>query len=135
VSRSPHAHSAAPQDLATVGAARDILPEEHAYDDAPPPAPLSEEWIMQLIDLLWLSVPAYVIAQAVALLRTSGPWRVAAALPLAVMLPVFAHAAVAFAQQSNLWPLGMLLASPVALLYAAAVATFAPSDGDSAPTA
>jgi hypothetical protein len=42
------------------------------------------------LDLLWLTVPGYVVLQVVALMRSSGSSRVAAALPLFVTLSVFA---------------------------------------------
>ena len=73
-------------------------------------------------DLLWLAIPAYLILQVVALLRTSGGFRLAAALPLFVMVPVFAMTIIAAAQESNMWPVLMLLASPVALAYVTGVA-------------
>lgn len=74
------------------------------------------------LDLLWLTIPAYVVVQVVALMRSSGGSRMAAALPLFVMVPVFVYAAVGLVQESNLWPLLMLFASPVALLYVTVVA-------------
>ena len=74
------------------------------------------------LDLLWLAIPAYLVLQVVALLRTSGGSRLAAALPLFVMIPVFAVTIIAAAQESNMWPVLMLLASPVALVYVAVVA-------------
>jgi len=70
-------------------------------------------------DLIWLAVPLYVVLQAVALARPGG--RLAAAVPLAVMVPVFAFTGVSLALQSNLWPLLLLMASPVAVLYLAVV--------------
>jgi hypothetical protein len=83
------------------------------------------------LDLLWLTIPAYVIVQVVALMRSAGGSRVAAALPLFVMVPVFALTAIAFAQKSNLWPLWMLFASPIALLYVAVFALFSGRSGTS----
>ena len=63
------------------------------------------------LDLIWLTVPAYVVLQVVALMRSSGGSRVAAVLPLFVMVPVFALTVVAIVQDSNLWPLWMLFAT------------------------
>ena len=74
------------------------------------------------LDLLWLTIPAYVVLQVVALMRSSDGSRVAAVLPLFVMVPVFALTAVALVQESNLWPLWLLFACPVAMLYVAVVA-------------
>jgi hypothetical protein len=81
------------------------------------------------LDLLWLTVPAYVVLQVVALVRSSGGSRLAAALPLFVMVPVFALTLVAVVQESNLWPILMLVASPVALVYVAVVAFLARRSG------
>ncbi len=72
--------------------------------------------------LIWLAVPAYIIMQFVVIWRSSSPSRWVAALPLVVMVPVFVLTGMAYAQESNLWPLCLLLASPVALLYVVGVA-------------
>jgi hypothetical protein len=73
------------------------------------------------LGVLWLCVVGYVFMQAVVLLRASGQSRLFAALPLVAMVPIFVFTAVAYAQESNLWPLTLLLASPLALLYVIAV--------------
>ena len=75
-------------------------------------------------DLIWLAVPAYIILQFVVIWRSSGPSRWVAALPLVVMVPIFVLTGVAYAQESNLWPLLLLFASPVALLYVVVVGLF-----------
>ena len=77
------------------------------------------------LDLLWLTIPAYVIVQAVAMTRSSGGFRVAAVIPLFVMVPVFIFTLVDLARESNMWPVLILLASPVALLYVTLVALLA----------
>ena len=77
------------------------------------------------LDLLWLTVPAYVIIQFLALAWSSRGTRLAAGLPLVVMVPVFAFTIVGLVQESNLWPLLMLFASPVALVYVAVAASLA----------
>ncbi len=69
------------------------------------------------LDLIWLTIPAYVVVQVIVLMRSSSGSRMAAALPLFVMVPVFIHAAIGLMQESNLWPLLMIFASPIALLY------------------
>ena len=74
------------------------------------------------LDLIWLTIPAYVVVQVIALMCSSSGSRMAAALPLFVMVPVFVHAAVGLLQENNLWPLLMLFASPIALLYVVVVA-------------
>jgi len=43
------------------------------------------------LDLLWLTIPAYVVLQIVALTRSSGGSRVAAALPLFVIRDPVGH--------------------------------------------
>ena len=76
------------------------------------------------LDLIWLAVPAYILVQCVVIWRSSGPSRWVAALPLVVMVPIFILTVVALRQESNLWPLLLLFASPVALLYVVIVALF-----------
>ena len=75
-------------------------------------------------DLIWLAVPAYILLQFVVVWRSSGLTRWVAALPLAVMVPIFILTVVALLQESNLWPLLLLFASPVALLYVVVVGSF-----------
>ncbi len=70
-------------------------------------------------DLIWLSFPIYLVLQVVALMRFSRVARWAAVLPLFVMVPVFAIAMFNLASEKNLWPLPILFASPVAMLYCA----------------
>jgi hypothetical protein len=77
-----------------------------------------------LIDLLWLSVLAYMVLQIVVIWRSSGFARWIAALPVVIMVPIFILTAMALLQDSNPWPLLLLFASPVALLYVAVVALF-----------
>jgi hypothetical protein len=84
---------------------------------------------------LWLSVLAYVVLQVIVLRRASGSGRVAAALPLLVMVPVLVLTVVNLALGKNLWPIFLLLASPLALLYVVVVALLqsAPKQGSSPP--
>jgi len=79
---------------------------------------------MDLIDFLWLTVPAYIIVQIVALCWSSGRSRFAAALPLVVMIPIGVITVVDLSQGSNIWPLLLLVHSPLALLYIVVVAFF-----------
>lgn len=69
-----------------------------------------------LFALMYLSVPAYVVLQFYAPWRLAGGWRIASAAPLALMAPVLIATAYFYAMQSNLWPLYLLFASPVACL-------------------
>lgn len=65
----------------------------------------------------WGGVLVYPILQFVVIKRTSGGWRVLAYLPLILMVIVFITTCVGFYQQSNLWPLLLILVSPLVLVY------------------
>ncbi len=64
-----------------------------------------------------LSLPGYALLQWYAGRNWNGGWRIAALAPLAVMVPLVGHAAIAFLAQSNLWPLMVILAAPLACIY------------------
>lgn len=66
--------------------------------------------------MLILVIPLYVVVQVVVLYQVRGVWRWVAALPLVGMLPFFALAAYEYSQQSELWSLMLILASPVAIV-------------------
>ena len=68
-------------------------------------------------DLIFLSVPGYFLLQAALTLWTSGGWRKASLVPAVIMVPIVGFTALAFAAQSNLWPLLLILAAPLAFLY------------------
>jgi hypothetical protein len=68
-------------------------------------------------DLILLGVPGYFLLQAALTLWTSGRWRKATLVPAVIMVPILAYTLLAFAAQSNLWPLLLILSSPVACLY------------------
>jgi hypothetical protein len=71
-----------------------------------------------IFEELWLiAVPAYFFLQYFTGMRYRGGWLVAALLPLVVMVPVALHAVLALIAGSNLWPLLLILVSPVAFLY------------------
>jgi hypothetical protein len=68
-------------------------------------------------DLIFVCVPGYFLLQ-VALARGTSGWRRKATLaPAVIMVPILAYTALAFAAQSNLWPLLMLLTAPLAFAY------------------
>jgi hypothetical protein len=69
------------------------------------------------LDLIFLCVPGYLLLQVVLAYRTSGGWRKAALAPAVIMVPILAYTVLAFAAQSNLWPLLLLLTAPLAFLY------------------
>jgi hypothetical protein len=67
--------------------------------------------------LIFLCVPGYFLLQAALTFRTSGGWRKATLVPAVIMAPVVAITVLAFAAQSNLWPLLLILTAPLACLY------------------
>ena len=79
-----------------------------------------------LLSALWLTVPAYLVVQAVVLRRSSGRARLAAGAPLIVMVPVFALSIAGLILNKNLWPLFLLFTSPLALLYVCIAAFVVP---------
>jgi hypothetical protein len=63
------------------------------------------------------SVPVYLVLQIVMVRRYRGGWRRAALAPLLLTVPLAVYTAGAFAAGSNLWPLMLILLTPVACLY------------------
>jgi hypothetical protein len=86
---------------------------EYARAHPPQPDPVGT----LLFILMYLSVPAYFVAQAYCAVRFSGGWRIAALAPLILMAPVLAFTVFAGAAGSNLWPLYLLFAAPFGALY------------------
>jgi len=72
---------------------------------------------MDLVNLLWIIVLVYATIQVAVLFLSSGRARLLLALPLTFMAPIYVFTAIAFIQESNLWPLWLLFSSPLALLY------------------
>jgi hypothetical protein len=68
-------------------------------------------------DLIFLAIPGYFLLQAALTYGTSGGWRKATLAPAVIMVPVLAYTVLAFAAQSNLWPLLLILSAPLACLY------------------
>ena len=73
------------------------------------------EWLIG--ELVILAAPAYFFLQVLTVLRYRGRWRLLALAPLLVMVPLALHAGLAFAAGSDLWPVLLILASPIAFLY------------------
>jgi hypothetical protein len=65
----------------------------------------------------YVSALAYIPLQVYTGIRWRGIARIAALVPLLLMVPVFAFTAHAFAQQSNLWPILLIFAAPVGTGY------------------
>jgi hypothetical protein len=74
-----------------------------------------------LITVAFLTVPAYIVLQLILLLRYSGGWRIAAALPLIGMVPLLIYTLFALVMGSNLWPLMAIFLTPFAFFYLLAV--------------
>jgi hypothetical protein len=68
-------------------------------------------------DLIFLAIPGYFLLQAALTYWTSGGWRKATLVPAVIMVPVLVYTVLAFAAQSNLWPLLLILSAPLACLY------------------
>jgi hypothetical protein len=73
------------------------------------------EWVIG--ELVMLAAPAYFFLQLSMALRYRGRWLVLALVPLVVMIPLVFHAGLAFTAGSNMWPVLLILACPVAFLY------------------
>jgi hypothetical protein len=82
-----------------------------------PGAGADEEVGFDEVDLIFLSVPGYFLLQAALAFWTRRGWRIGSLVPAAAMVPILATTVIAFAAQSNLWPIPLLLAAPVAFLY------------------
>jgi hypothetical protein len=80
------------------------MPDEPAY-------------LLLIGQLVMLSVPGYFVLQAWLAHAWSGPWRIAALVPLAAMVPATLFSMYAFSQGSNLWPITVILLAPIAFLY------------------
>lgn len=78
-------------------------------------------FIGQLIIMVgfWGGVLVYPVLQFFAVKHMRGVWRGFAVLPLFVMGCVFAVTAIGLIQESNLWPIVLIFASPAVLLYLA----------------
>ncbi len=70
-----------------------------------------------IISIGFSSALAYVPLQVYTAISWRGIWRIAALVPIVLMVPVFVSTAYAFAQESNLWPIVMIFATPVATGY------------------
>lgn len=64
-----------------------------------------------------LGIPGYFVLQFLFGMRWSGGWRLAALVPLLVMVPATIHASLALAAGSNLWPILVIFTAPLGFLY------------------
>jgi hypothetical protein len=63
------------------------------------------------------SLPLYIVLQVRSIKRLRGGWRVFAVLPLAPIALILIETIIGLYQGANLWPLGIILLSPIALGY------------------
>ncbi len=73
------------------------------------------DWLIG--ELLILSGPVYFFLQILMAVRYRGRWLALSLVPLLLMAPLGVHAGMAFAAGSNLWPMLLVLAAPVACIY------------------
>lgn len=68
-------------------------------------------------ELITLAGPLYFFLQLLMVMRYRGRWRYLSLVPLLAMVPLAVHAGLAHRAGSNLWPLLLILAAPIASLY------------------
>jgi hypothetical protein len=73
------------------------------------------DWLIG--ELLILAGPAYFFLQLLTAVRYRGRWLALSLVPLLLMVPLGVHAGMAFVAGSNLWPMLLILAAPVACIY------------------
>ena len=70
-----------------------------------------------IIAVGFYSAVAYVPLQIYSGLKWRGGWRIVAFVPLLLMVPVFVFTGIAFAQESNLWPIILIFSAPFGTAY------------------
>jgi len=73
------------------------------------------DWLIG--ELVMLAAPAYFFLQVLMAVRYRGRWLVLSLVPLLFMAPLAVHAGLAFTAGSDLWPLLLIFASPIAFAY------------------
>ena len=73
------------------------------------------DWLVG--ELVALAGPAYFFLQLLMAIRYRGRWRIAALVPLFVMVPLAVHAGFAYAAGAPAWPLLLVLAAPFGFGY------------------
>lgn len=77
----------------------------------------SAVWGLLIGGAMMLAVPGYLLLQWLSMRSLGGRWKIAAAVPLAVMVPIGAFTMFALAAGSNLWPLLLIFTAPVGCFY------------------
>ena len=84
---------------------------------------MSEEpaFLLWIGELVMLCVPGYFVLQVWLAHAWRGGWRTAALVPLIFMAPAVLFSLFALSKGSNLWPITVVLLSPLAFTYLAIV--------------
>lgn len=69
--------------------------------------------------IVTMAIPAYLVVQPTIALRWRGGWRRAALAPLLVTVPALVFSLFALTQDSNLWPIALIFAAAIGMLYLA----------------
>jgi hypothetical protein len=84
---------------------------------ARPTAPANNAELAIGVGLMTVVPLAYVVLQALFGIAWTGRWRIAALLPLILIVPSILWSLLALSHQSNLWPITFLLLAPLGLIY------------------
>jgi len=90
-----------------------VIATQYAIDHPPSFSPFAS--ITTII--AFLSVPGYFLLQPYALFALPGRWRLAALIPLGLMVPAGLHAAWALSDGSNIWPIVLIFAAPFGFFF------------------
>jgi hypothetical protein len=71
------------------------------------------------VGLFQVCVPAYLILQVFMAYRYTHGWRIAALVPLFFAVPLVLFVLYAFGSGSSIWPMTLILFTPVGLAYLA----------------
>ena len=71
--------------------------------------------------LLRWDVATYAVLQLVAAVTAPRKHRYLVLAPMLLMIPLVVHAIVALHAESNLWPIGLIFGSPLAILWVAVI--------------
>ena len=80
-----------------------------------------------MIPLLWGAFVLYLALQIFAPIRLRGAWRWLSLLPIPIMSCTLYVTVVALKEGSNIWPILLLLSSPVAALFLLLLVVFVPN--------
>jgi hypothetical protein len=70
-----------------------------------------------IMSMAAISIIGYLLLQPFLAFRFSSGWRIAALVPLIAIVPVIIHAGYGIATASNLWPVFLIISTPLAFLY------------------